>query len=148
MISIWSICNGQDITNDCIAFKSMLHPVTEYDRCPIGSFDLLRRWKKMNVVFSDVTEQCLRIFRRTPDVVEIFFSDCEHERSHLSLTFLRKSSASSSCPTSIGHLSFESTSNQHQRRISYEMSVGCEQRQRLTISQKRGKDLSLITGLL
>lgn len=120
----------------------MLHPVIEYDPCPIGSSDLLGRWKKMNVLFSDVTEQCLRIFRRTADVVEIFFSDCEHERSHLSLTFLRKSSASASCPTSVGHLSFESTSNRHQHQINYEMSVGCEQRQRLTITQKHGKDLS------
>jgi hypothetical protein len=87
-------------------------------------------------------EECLRINHRTNNVLEL--STVENSCSHLNtenynfyLTLFTKSFViPNSCPSYIGHLIFQSNIDYYLKRKSYHMSIGCDNKQKLTISQK------------
>jgi len=87
-------------------------------------------------------EECLRINYRTKNVLELSTVDhnCHNlntENYNLHLTFVTQSfTISNSCPTHIGHLIFQSNIDYYLKRKSYQMSIGCDNKQKLTISQK------------
>jgi hypothetical protein len=96
--------------------------------------------------FSHVKEECLRINHRTTNVLELATvrvskeNSCSHlytENYNFDLTFFTKSFVvSNSCPSYIGHLIFQSSIDYYLKRKSFHMSIGCDDKQKLTISQK------------
>ncbi|CAF2042517.1 unnamed protein product [Rotaria magnacalcarata] len=92
----------------------------------------------------DVQEKCLRINQRTNNVLEFNINNCNNNEDSKILTFVKKSNYLSQCPTSIGHLSFESNLNHHRpfllRKQSFHLSVGCDNREKL-ITYQVEKDL-------
>lgn len=90
---------------------------------------------------SDVNEECLRIHRPRPNVLELISSNCRNDQSNRTMTFLSKSISTSSCSISIGHLLLQSNIHHHHRimftpKKSLELSVGCETKDQLMIYQK------------
>ncbi|CAF2522822.1 unnamed protein product [Rotaria sp. Silwood2] len=92
----------------------------------------------------DVNEKCLQIEKRTNNVLELIINNCHNNEYSKILTFIKKSNySSSSCPTSIGHLLFESNFNHHHnhhrqlvlRKKIFHMSIGCDKKDKLIIYQ-------------
>lgn len=86
-------------------------------------------------IFSDVQERCIRVERRTSDVLELIIGDC-YENFDATLTFTKKTIGVSFCPTSIGHLQIQSIVHPYQTKINYQMSVGCDHRERVLFSRQ------------
>jgi hypothetical protein len=100
--------------------------------------------------FSRMTEECLRINRRTNNVIELDTVPLVNENScrnlntneyTLSLILFTKSFAISdslsSCPSYIGHLIYQSNIDYYLKRNSFHMSVGCDNKRKITMSQKQ-----------
>ncbi|CAF3761022.1 unnamed protein product [Adineta steineri] len=95
-------------------------------------------------------EECLRIIQQTNNVIELYTkslsngNNCSYfnnENYSLYETFFTKSFAiSNSCPTHIGYLIYQSNTDYYLKRKSFLMSVGCDNKEKLIISQKQ-KDL-------
>ncbi len=84
-------------------------------------------------------DECLRINRRTNNVLELILSNCINNEYNRSLIFTTKTNALSSCPISIGHLLLESNVNHHRslvlRKKIFQISVGCDKKEKLMIYQ-------------
>ncbi|UJR26532.1 hypothetical protein I4U23_007855 [Adineta vaga] len=91
----------------------------------------------------NVNNECLRIHRRTHNVLELILNDCTTNGYKKTITFVTKSNHFSSCPTSIGHLLLEINHHHHHnhhrkivlRKKAFHMSVGCDNREKLMIYQ-------------
>jgi hypothetical protein len=87
-----------------------------------------------------VKDECLRLNRRTNNVLELILNNCYDDEYNRTFIFTTKSnSSSSSCPISIGHLLLQSNFHHHhsfvfQKKI-FEMSVGCDKKEKLMIYQ-------------
>jgi hypothetical protein len=97
--------------------------------------------------FSHINQECLRIIQRTENVIELYTvslskdNSCSYfnnENYNLYYTFFTKSFAiSNPCPRYIGHLIFQSNIDYYLKRKSFHMSIGCDNKEKLTISQKQ-----------
>jgi hypothetical protein len=95
--------------------------------------------ERLSSISSDMADRCLRISRRTTNVLELIIETCDDHRVNSALTFVRKSPDRSSCPTSIGRLSLQSDLNQYDRNLmftdsTYHLSVGCDTHDQLITS--------------
>ncbi len=92
------------------------------------------------LLFSDVKDECLRINRPANNVLELIFRNCHDHAENRTSMFLTKSKSLSSCPVSIGHLLLESNYNHHRslilRKRIFQMSVGCDRKEKLMIYQR------------
>jgi len=102
-------------------------------------------------VSSDVKDQCLRIIRRADNVLELILTDCHDNQTSQSLIFTTNIRSMSSCSISIGHLLLESIIDHQQQHHSIilrnrpkQISVGCEQKEKLMIHQIDSDSRSLI----
>jgi len=97
----------------------------------------------------DVAQQCVRFLHRTSSVLEMIFYDCHNDQSiRSSWTFLRPNLVSNSCPRSIGSLYLQSMLNARvQRQINYQMSIGCDEKEKILITQQDRGDLDLISTI-
>ncbi|CAF1046948.1 unnamed protein product [Adineta ricciae] len=95
-------------------------------------------------------QECLRITRRTDNVLELHTIPLSHERNcdafheknfNFAHTFFTQSMPMSNpCPKSIGYLVYHASMDDHDRRRSLHMSIGCDDKDKLTIS-KESRDL-------
>ena len=93
--------------------------------------------------FSRMTEEYLRIIQRTSNVIELAIvtstTDDDDDYS-MSWTFFTRSI--STCPRHLGHLIFQSDADYYSKRESLYMSIGCDQRHKISISQGRKGQMS------
>ncbi|CAF2698230.1 unnamed protein product [Rotaria sp. Silwood2] len=98
----------------------------------------------------DIKEECLHIIQRTNNVIELYTftllneNNCyniNNDNYNLYLTFFTKSfTLSNSCPSYINDVLFQSNINFDLEKKSFYMSIDCNNKQKLTISQNE-KDL-------
>ncbi len=95
----------------------------------------------MFFLFSDFKDECLRINRRTNNVLELILNNCNNNEYNKTYIFLTKLNSLSLCPISIGRLLIESNINYHHhhslilRKKIFQMSVGCDKKEKLIIYQ-------------
>ncbi|CAF3716634.1 unnamed protein product [Rotaria sordida] len=97
-----------------------------------------------------IKEECLRIIQRTNNVIELYTFTLSNEKNcynlnndnyNLYLTFFTKSfTLSNPCPNYINDLLFQSNINFDLQRKTFHISVDCDNKPKLTISQNK-KDL-------
>ncbi len=88
---------------------------------------------------SHIKDECLRLNRRTTNVLELILNNCYDNEYNHTFIFTTKSNSSTSCPISIGHLLLESNFHHHhslifQKKI-FQLSVGCDKKEKLIIYQ-------------
>jgi hypothetical protein len=90
-------------------------------------------------------EECLRIVHPTDNILELSTvllskeNRCNHpHHPNFYSTFYTQSSvisSSSSCPNYIGHLLYQSSIDYYLKRKFYHMSIGCQNKQNIIISE-------------
>ncbi|UJR22541.1 hypothetical protein I4U23_025590 [Adineta vaga] len=112
----------------------------------IHSEKLVTTYRIRSFTNCHMKEECLRIIQRTDNVLELHTiplineGDCvyfnEKNVNVHSTYFTQSLSVSNPCPNYIGHLIYQTNIDHHNRRKSFYMSIGCDQKEKLTISQK------------
>ena len=90
-------------------------------------------------------DECLRIAQRTSNILELYIFPLskDHRCSnthplHFHQIFYLGSSSRlvQPCPTFLGHLIYQSNIDYHLKREFSHMSIGCDEREKLIISEK------------